>query len=109
MSKILKLHHPTGHLYWQKDEYEIELPNGKFINPLEHIKDNCGGYRVYWDNTGVWVQICASGSGYGKVDRTDIPPKLLVSSSEYDKIEFAGNPIEVSEELRNKFLANGWR
>jgi len=105
--RILKLHHPTGHPYWQKDEYQIELPNGEKINPSNHIQDNYGGYRVYWDEKGIWVQICASGSGYGKVDRKHIQPKLLVSSNDYDKIEFVGNKLEMSETLKADLAENG--
>jgi hypothetical protein len=29
--KILKLHHPTGHPYWQADEYKIEMPDGCYV------------------------------------------------------------------------------
>jgi hypothetical protein len=104
--RTLKLHHPTGHPYWQQDEYQIELPNGKRINPAHHIEDTYGGYRVYWNNEGVWVQICASGSGYGKKDRTGHPPKLLVERSEYDNIEFVGNAKPISETLSQDLAEN---
>jgi hypothetical protein len=97
--RTLKLHHPTGHPYWKKDEYQIELPNGQRINPERHIEDNYGGYRVYWNDEGVWVQICASGSGYGKKDRTGHPPKLLVERLEYDNIEFVGEELVMSKNL----------
>lgn len=102
--KILKLHHPTGHPYWQKDEYKIELPNGEMINPANHIKDNYGGYRVYWNEKGVWVQICSCGSGYGKKDRSNSLPKLLVAKNEYDKIEFVGKELKMSETLKYDIL-----
>lgn len=105
--RVVKLHHPTGHPYWQRDEYQIELPNGEKINPGNHIQDNYGGYRVFWDEKGIWVQICASGSGYGKVDRKDIAPKLLVSSSDYDKIDFVGQKLEMSDALKADLSENG--
>lgn len=105
--RILKLHHPQGHPYWQKDEYQIELPSGERINPVDYIADNYGGYRVYWNDSGVWVQICASGSGYGKVDRSNCPPKLLVSRSQYDCIEFVGVKKEMSQTLLSDLAENG--
>ena len=104
--RILKLHHPTGHPYWKKDEYKVELPNGEKINPENHIKDNYGGYRIYWDEKGIWVQICSKGSGYGKKDRTGMPPILLVSSIEYDKIEFVGKELIMSETLKQELAEN---
>lgn len=105
--KTLKLHHPTGHPYWQKDEYDIELPNGEMIYPEKHIEDNYGGFRVYWDDKGVWVQICLSSSGGGKRDRQGVPPTLLVSSEDYDNIEFVGEPLTISGELSNDLAENG--
>jgi len=104
--KILKLHHPKGHPYWDKDEYNIELPDGKFIYPAKSLSDNFGGFRVYWNNKGVWVQKCASGSGYGKIDIKDEPPILLVDIKDYDKIEFVGHPLVMSDELKNDLQTN---
>lgn len=104
--RVLKLHHPTGHPYWQADEYTIELPNGQMIYPEQHLSDNLGGYRVFWNSKGVFVQQCSIGSGYGKVNRTGVPPKLLVSGDQYDAINFVGTPLEMSRNLRNDLAEN---
>lgn len=106
--RILKLHHPKGHPYWQQGEYKIQLPDGTLINPANHITDTHGGYRVYWDESGVWVQICAAGSGFGKVDRPHIPPILLVNKSEYDQIELVGKPLKMAESLLNEINESEW-
>lgn len=106
--RVLTLHHPIGHPYWDKDEYQIEMPSGDRINPADCFEDNYGGYRVYWNDKGVWVQKCACGSGYGKVDRHDVNPVLLVSSSLYDKIEFAGAELTLSPKLKKSLAEVGW-
>lgn len=104
--RILKLHHPTGHPYWQKDEFKVELPDGQMINPYDHIRDRFGGYRLYHDKVGVWAQYCCASSGSGKYDHTGVPPVLLVNVSAYDKIEYVGQPLVMSNELTNDLSEN---
>lgn len=107
-TRVLKLHQPTGHPYWSKGEYQIELPNGEIINPSDYNKYAGTSHRVYWNDQGVWMQLCACGSGYGKVDLNtkDYPPILLVQSSQYDKIEFVGKELVMSDRLRQDLINN---
>lgn len=104
--RILKLHHHTGHPYWDKDEYKIELPSGEIVNINNFLREYTSSYRIIWNNEGIWVKDCACGSGFGKLDR-DFPPSLVVSSSEYDKIEFVGEEKVMSDELKQDLIDNG--
>src|SRR3990167_8262489 len=89
--RILKLHHPTGHPYWKKDEYRIELPDGTFYGKSKHYPNFYGGHKVLIKDEGIFYQQCYSGGGFGKVDATDrFPPVLMVSKREYDNIIFVG-------------------
>ena len=106
--RILKLHEPQGHPYWQAGEYGVELPDGSFVRPMDYMTDNYGGYRIYWNEKGVWLQQCSSGSGYGKVDRSNCPPRLVVSSNAYDKIEFVGDKKEMSDTLKQDLRESGF-
>lgn len=101
-NRKIKLHHPTGHPYWNKEEYKIELPNGNLVNPLENSPYN--SYRIFFNDSGIWAQMCACGSGYGKVDIKNLPPKLLVSKEKYDTILFVGKPLDMSESLKQELI-----
>lgn len=105
--RILKLHHPTGHPYWQKNEFKVELPNGSFIKllPLFGRYGNLGGYEIYLQDGNVYFVECGSSSGGGKNRYGQ--PKKIVDRSEYDKIEYIGKPLEISACLRNDMRANG--
>lgn len=106
--RTLKLHYPTGHPYWNKDEYKIELPDGTFYDKSKHYRNFGGGHRVLINEKGIFYQQCYSGSGYGKIDLTDkFPPVLMLSKNEYDNIEFIGINKEISENLKNDLAKNG--
>jgi len=97
--KIVKLHHPNGHAYWQKGEYKIELPNGQFVDLSKYSSHNLYSYEVFVDRDGIWFTDCAASSGTGKI-RVD-KPILILSSAEYDKIEYVGEPLLIPETLKN--------
>ncbi len=104
--RVLKLHHPTGHPYWNQGEFKVQLPNGKFLVPTDFIGEAFGGYRIYLDSQGVWIQKCASGSGYGKRDMKHVPPKLMVPVNQYDKIEYVGKELVMSATLQRDITDN---
>jgi hypothetical protein len=102
--RILKLHEPTGHAYWSQGMYGIELPNGERVDKSKYLP-TAASHRVYWDNQGVWVQACACGSGYGKVDM-NVPPVLVVSRNQYDDIEIVGEQLKMSDTLKQDLKDN---
>ena len=105
--RVLKMHNPTGHPYWQKNEYRVQKPNGEFIN-LSNLFDrngNHGGYEIYIENGDVFFVQCGSGSGYGKVRGKN--PIKIVARNEYDKIEYIGQQLEMSACLKNDLAENG--
>lgn len=104
-NRILKLHNPTGHPYWNRDEYKVELPNGEMLQ-IDHLYYDGGGYRIYESKEGVYLQPCICGSGYGKVDWEGMPVVLIVLKREYDKIEYVGSPLVMSEELKSDLKDN---
>jgi len=96
--RVLKLHHPTGHPYWNQGEFILELPDDSMLNPVTLLKDNYGGsYDVYVKNGDVMLQQCACGSGYGKVRMTEIDPIVLIKQDEYDQLEYVGEPLEINQ------------
>lgn len=100
--RILKLHHPTGSPYWNRDEYKVELPDGTFYDIGKHSPGFGGGYRILIKDSGLYYQQCYSGSGFGKKDATDrFPPVLIVPREKYDSIKFVGEPLVISEELKS--------
>lgn len=105
--KIIKLHHPTGNPYWQADQYKVELANGEIMDLKKLMIYPQGSYRIYWDDKGIWMQQCVCGSGYGKADLTRAKPVLLVQKCDYDKIEFVGKELKMSESLKDDLLENG--
>lgn len=115
--KVLKLHHPKGHPYWAQGEYSIELPNGEFFDiyknkdkvPKEHYYGMFGQYgnfahMIVVKNNGIYWQICTSSSGGGKQPVYD--PFKIIDSSEYDKIEYVGEKLIMSETLKQDLLDN---
>ncbi len=105
--RILKLHYPTGHPYWQSDEYKIELPNGEFYNTSKHQMDFGSGHRIIVKDDGIHHQLCHCGSGFGKIDAKSYPATLIVPKSDYDKIEFVGQKKEMSDDLKDDLKENG--
>lgn len=105
--KILKLHNPTGHPYWQADEYGIELPDGTFYDKSQHHPGFGGGHKIKVQPDGIYYQQCYSSSGGGKTEATDrFPAVLIVSKNQYDKIEYVGAKLEMSETLKNDLIEN---
>ncbi len=105
--KILKLHHPTGHPYWQKNKFKVELPDRTFSDIFKFSKyngENGEEVEVYSLEAGIFVKyfMCSSGSGkcaYGIYH-------LLVDRNEYDKVEYAGEPLTISQNLINEIAEN---
>lgn len=105
--RILKLHHPTGHPYWQRNKFSVELPNGDFPDIFKFGKYK-GEYgeevEVYSEPNGIYVQyfMCSSGGGktpYGEKHQ-------LVSKALYDKVEYVGTKLKISKTLKKDLLEN---
>lgn len=97
--RVLKLHHPTGHPYWQKNEFKVELPNETFVDlsPLYHHKST--GYEIFVEDGNVYFHECACGSGFGKVKIDRFKPILIVSKKDYDVLEYVGGKLVIGREL----------
>lgn len=106
--RILRLHHPTGHAYWGACEFKVELPDGTIYDKSKHYpKDWNDGHKIKVENGGIYYQQCYCSSGGGKREATDrYPPVLMVHASEYDKIEYVGTPLTMSEELKEDLAIN---
>lgn len=106
--RVLKLHHPTGHPYWNQGEFDVELPNGEMYDLSRHSQNFGHGYKIDIKEDGIYYVLHFVGSGYGKIPCTDgrFPPIKIVDSSEYDKIEYVGEELVISEELRNDLIEN---
>lgn len=99
--RIVTLHHPTGHPFWQQGQYRVQLPNGEFFNFQQpHLSKyfKCAGfynndYKVYVGDEGIYYQEYSSSSGCGRNPWGD--PILIVPKSDYDKIEYAGKPLVI--------------
>ncbi len=112
--RILILHHPKGHPYWQEGEFKIELPNGGIYDKRQHSAgiptyaekdpEYCSSHRIVVKEDGIYFQHCGASSGGGKQDYKQ--PFKIIDKSEYDKIEFAGTPLEMSETLLNDLAEN---
>jgi len=115
--RILKLHHPTGHPYWQADEYGIELPCGKMFNLnsvpnykfpeyawsyINKLKGQC--HRIINKPDGIYYQICGASSGGGKTNYKD--PFKIINRDLYDKVEVVGIPLIMSNELKDDISEN---
>ena len=111
--KILKLHHPTGHSYWQADEYKIEMPDGTFYNKRQYSNyipsyavddmDYCNSHRIVVKPDGIYYQRCGASSGTGKTNYKE--PFKIIDAREYDEIEYVGAPLTMSDELQNEVSA----
>jgi len=108
-NRILKLHNPTGNPYWNAGEYKIEMPNGEMYPIQKHHQDFGHGYKIEIKEDGIYYVLHFCGSGYGKVPCTDgrYPPLKIISSSEYDKIEYVGEELKISDNLKNDLMQNG--
>jgi hypothetical protein len=89
------------------EEYKIELPDGTMIDPKDHIQDRSCGYKVYWNEAGVYAHLCHSGGGYGKLLSDNDPPVLLVKREDYDEIELVGEPLVMSDPLIKGIINHG--
>lgn len=103
--RILKLHNPTGHPYWQANEYKVEKPNGEFVDIKSLFEQgNHGGYEIFIEDGDIYFVQCASGSGYGKQRWRE--PIKIVDKKEYDKIEYVGKELKISKELQQDMADN---
>ena len=116
--KTLKLHYPTGHPLWQQDEYTIELPNGDIhkhdVNIYKYLysKENIDFYPIYnltsfkiiVKEDGIYFQYfnCSSGSGKSNIGN----PFKIIDESEYDQMIYVGEPLELSDELKEDLRIN---
>ncbi len=99
MERVLKLHYPDGHPYWNADEYKIELNGNEFdldkipLSELpKYAQFYCGRLsnerrRIILKDDGLYYQLC-SDSSHGKNDYEK--PFKVLDKSEYDKVEFVG-------------------
>ena len=95
--RVLKLHHPTGHPYWNAGEYRIELPNGEFLNASGFLKyPTAQGYGLEIKEDGIYLKTYWCSSGRGRKPATDIPSRLIVSCSLFDNIEYIGQELNMS-------------
>jgi hypothetical protein len=111
----IKLHHPTGHPYWNKEEFKIEMPDGSFFD-LDKIEDvpeyanyllgrfSTAAHKIKISQHGICYQLCGASSGTGKKDYKE--PFLIIDNSQYDDIEFVGEPLVISENLMNDLSEN---
>lgn len=106
--RILKLHHPTGHPYWKKNEFKVELPNGEFINlePLFNHYGNYGGYEIFEKEGDIYFVQCASSSGMGKQRLNEI--QKIVDKNDYDLLEYVGKELIMSTNLINETKEFGY-
>jgi hypothetical protein len=90
----IKLHHPTGHPYWQQNQFQIQI-NENFIDPYIFLHDSkkqaCSKYEIFIGEHGIYVQYfhCSSGTGIKPISEVF----LLVLKETYLKIEYVGTPL----------------
>jgi hypothetical protein len=108
--RILKMLNPTGHPYWQAGEYNIIMPDGTKYPMCTHNKGFGHGYKIEVRPDGIYYVLHFCSSGSGKVPCTDgrYPPERIVSSSEYDEIEYVGNELLMSDELKHDLACCGF-
>lgn len=94
--RIIKLHHPTGHPYWQRNKYKIEMPDGSFFDVSDYYED-WQEYEISVTKFGITIQpySCSSGGGKQKIGNEE----LIIGNMEYDKIEYVGEPLIISDEI----------
>ena len=107
--RVLKLHHPSPlySVYWQKGEFNIELPDGTFYNKKKHASNiptyaendpnYTSSHTIIEKKDGIYYQPCSASSGGGK--RPYGEPFLIVPKSQYDKVEYVGEPLVFTKEL----------
>lgn len=103
MMRKIKLHHPQGHPYWQRNKFVIENEDGKFFDVWKNSKfGGCGSeeYEVTVSEEGVYIQYFHCSSGSGKVAYGE--RFLAIKSEDYDEIEYVGVPLVMSKELKNE-------
>ena len=112
--RTIKLHHPTGHSYWNKNKFTIELPSGKMFDLMPYhsyigtrfpVLDD--DYMIEVDSNGVYYQKMISSIGSGRVRVNGKPRILIIPSKEYDSIEYVGNPLVISNTLITDLIENG--
>ena len=106
--RTLKLHHPTSHPYWGKNEYGVQMPNGSFLDltPFFDHNGNYGGYEIFVKKGDVFFVQCECGSGYGKIRLKEV--KKIVDKTEYDKIDFAGIELTIPDSLKAELAEIGF-
>ena len=102
---MVRLHHPKGHPYWQKNKYLVEVDNN-FINPYKFWSKfgKPSEYEIFVENEGIFVQYFACGSGFGKEAISD---KYLLVKCNLNNIEYIGDKLEMSNELQNELISLG--
>lgn len=101
--RTIKLHHPTGHPYWQEGEFKIEMPDGTFFNKQQFTdevpgwanSDYCESHRIILKDDGIYYQRCGASSGTGKTNYGD--PFRIIGSDQYDLVVYVGEPLVMSE------------
>lgn len=102
----IRLHYPTGHPYWQKNEFKVEV-DGTFIDVFKFNKKYyIKSYEIFIEQDGVYVHYCACGSGFGKFP---ISEKFLLVKCKLSDITLVGEPLEIPNELRREINALGHR
>jgi len=104
--RILKMIYPTGHPYWNEGEFNIIMPNGDKYDMHKHRQYAGHGYKIDVRKDGVYYILHDCGSGYGKVTNDKYPPIKIISSTEYDKIQYIGNELVISDTLKKDLAEN---
>jgi hypothetical protein len=115
--RIVTLYHPTGHAYWQRGEFKVQLPDCSFFD-IQSLMRYSMGYEIWIDDAGnIMFAECNCSSGGGKkrfYDPSDpwhkeyewATPRAIVKRSGYDKIEYIGKELTISPELIDDLIAN---
>lgn len=105
--RVLKLHEPTGHPYWNEGMHKVQMPEGDFVPVHLYKADDfsSSNYRIFHDEIGVWAQFYNCGSGYGRSAAGC--PVLIVPRSSYDRIEYVGVKKEMSQTLKDNLKEAG--
>lgn len=105
----LKLHYPTGHPYWQRNKFKIEIDNGEFIDCWKHSKyqgQYGEEYEIFVTDKGIEVQYFMCSSGGGK--RAYSEKFTLINSDKFNEIEYVGVPLEISPTLAADISEQGY-
>lgn len=104
---LLKLFHPKGHAYWNRNEFKVLKDTGEFVYPWKFSKyhgQNGEAFEIKVKAEGIFVQYYLCSSGLGKHPYGE--EHLLVDSSEYDEIEYIGQPLEMCDTLKKDIEDN---